>query len=46
MLFIQGNAISGAPIIKGRSQLPNLPMRIVITMKEIIMKAWAVMMML
>jgi hypothetical protein len=44
MLFIQGNAISGAPIISGTNQLPNLPIRIGITMKKIITKAWAVMM--
>jgi hypothetical protein len=44
MLFIRGNAISGAPIINGTSQLPNPPIRIGITMKKIITKAWAVMM--
>lgn len=42
MLFIRGNAISGAPIINGTSQLPNPPIRIGITMKKIITKAWAV----
>lgn len=41
-LFRRGNAISGAPSIKGTSQLPNPPMKIGITMKKIIMNAWAV----
>lgn len=42
MLFIRGNAISGAPNIKGTNQFPNPPMRIGITIKKIMMKAWAV----
>jgi hypothetical protein len=42
ILFIRGNAISGAPIISGTNQLLNLPIRIGITMKKIITKAWAV----
>jgi len=42
MLFIRGNAISGAVIIKGTSQLPNPPIIMGITMKKIITKAWAV----
>jgi hypothetical protein len=42
MLFIRGNAISGAPIISRTNQLPNPPIRIGITMKKIITKAWAV----
>lgn len=42
MLFIRGNAISGAPIISGTSQLPNPPIMIGITMKKIITNAWAV----
>lgn len=42
ILFIRGKAISGAPIIKGTSQLPNPPIMIGITMKKIITKAWAV----
>lgn len=42
MLFIRGNAISGAPIIKGTSQFPKPPIMIGMTMKKIIMKAWAV----
>jgi len=42
ILFIRGKAISGAPIIKGTSQFPNPPIIIGITMKKIIIKAWAV----
>lgn len=42
MLFIRGNAMSGAPIIRGNSQFPNPPIIIGITIKKIIMKAWAV----
>lgn len=36
MLFNRGNAISGAPNIKGISQLPNPPIIAGITMKKII----------
>lgn len=42
ILFIRGKAISGAPIIKGINQLPKPPIIIGITIKKIIMKAWAV----
>lgn len=42
ILFIRGNAMSGAPIINGTSQLPNPPIIIGITIKKIITKAWAV----
>lgn len=42
MLFIRGNAMSGAPIIRGTSQFPKPPIIIGITMKKIITKAWAV----
>ena len=42
MLFIRGNAISGAPIIRGISQFPNPPIMIGITIKKIITKACAV----
>lgn len=42
MLFIRGNAISGAPNIIGINQLPNPPIIIGITIKKIIIKAWAV----
>jgi len=41
-LFNRGNAISGAPIIKGKIQLPNPPIIAGITIKKIIIKAWAV----
>jgi hypothetical protein len=39
ILFIRGNAISGAPIIIGTSQLPNPPIIMGITIKKIIIKA-------
>jgi hypothetical protein len=42
MLFIRGNAMSCAPIIIGTNQLPNPPIKIGITIKKIITKAWAV----
>jgi len=42
ILFIRGKAISGAPIIKGTSQFPKPPIIIGITIKKIIIKAWAV----
>lgn len=42
MLFMRGNAMSGAPIMSGTSQFPNPPIIIGITMKKIITKAWAV----
>lgn len=42
ILFIRGNAMSGAPIIKGTSQLPKPPIITGITIKKIITKAWAV----
>lgn len=42
MLFIRGNAISGAPIIRGMSQLPKPPIMMGITMKKIMTNAWAV----
>jgi hypothetical protein len=41
-LFNLGKAISGAPIIKGKSQFPKPPTNTGITIKKIIMKAWAV----
>ncbi len=34
--------MSGAPIIKGRSQFPNPPINTGITKKKIIKNAWAV----
>ena len=42
MLFIRGNAISGAPIIRGISQFPKPPIIIGITIKKIITNACAV----
>lgn len=42
ILFIRGKAISGALIMRGTSQLPNPPIIMGITMKKIIIKAWAV----
>jgi len=42
MLFIRGNAISGAPSIRGTNQFPKPPIKIGITIKKIITKAWAV----
>lgn len=42
ILFNRGNAISGAPSIKGTNQFPNPPIRIGITIKKIIIKACAV----
>jgi len=42
MLFILGNAISGAPIINGTNQLPKPPIKVGITMKKIINIAWPV----
>jgi hypothetical protein len=42
ILFIRGNAISGAPIKRGTNQLPNPPIKIGITMKKIIKIACAV----
>ena len=42
ILFIRGNAISAAPNIKGISQLPNPLIKIGITIKKIMIKAWAV----
>jgi hypothetical protein len=46
MLFIRGKAMSGAIIIIGTSQFPNPPIMMGITMKKIMMKAWAVTMVL
>lgn len=42
ILFNRGKAISGAPSIRGTSQLPNPPIKIGITIKKIIIKACAV----
>lgn len=42
ILLRRGNAISGAPNINGRSQLPNPPINTGITRKKIIKNACAV----
>ncbi len=42
ILFNRGKAISGLPIKIGTNQLPNAPIKIGITIKKIIIKAWAV----
>lgn len=39
MLFIRGNAMSGAPIISGTNQFPKPPIMIGITIKKIMTKA-------
>lgn len=46
MLLRRGKAISGAPSISGRSQLPNPPIMMGITRKKIIKNACAVTMVL
>lgn len=42
MLFLRGNALSGAPMRIGTKTLPNPPIRIGLTLKKIIRKACAV----
>jgi len=42
ILLSRGNAMSGAPNIRGTNQFPNPPIMIGITIKKIIIKAWAV----
>ena len=42
ILLRRGKAISGDPSIKGTNQLPKHPIKIGITIKKIITKAWAV----
>jgi hypothetical protein len=39
ILFIRGNAISGAPNIRGTNQFPNPPIIMGITIKKIITNA-------
>lgn len=41
-LLRRGKAMSGAPSISGKSQLPNPPINTGMTKKKIIRKAWAV----
>ena len=43
ILFMRGNAMSGAPIISGTNQLPNPPISAGMTRKKIMMTPWAVM---
>ena len=42
MLFMRGNAMSGAPIISGTNQLPKPPIIAGITMKKIMISPCAV----
>ena len=41
MLFMRGNAMSGAPIISGTNQLPKPPISAGMTMKKIMIRPWA-----
>src|SRR5215471_12242848 len=40
MLFMRGNAMSGAPIMSGTNQLPKPPIMAGITMKNTMMRPW------
>ena len=42
ILFIRGNAMSGAFTMRGTSQFPKPPIMVGITKKKIMIKAWAV----
>ena len=42
MLFMRGNAMSGAPICSGTNQLPKPPIMAGITMKNTMMRPWPV----
>ena len=42
MLFMRGNAMSGAITIRGTNQLPKPPIIVGMTKKKIMIKAWAV----
>jgi hypothetical protein len=42
MLFIRGKAISGVPIMSGTKKFPKPPIIVGITIKKIMMNAWAV----
>ena len=42
MLFMRGNAMSGAPIMRGTNQLPKPPISAGITMKNTMMSPWPV----
>jgi len=39
MLFLRGNALSGAPISSGTNQLPKPPIRVGLTLKKILRNA-------
>jgi hypothetical protein len=41
-LFIRGNTRSGTPSIRGINQFPKPPIKIGITIKKIIRRAWEV----
>ena len=43
ILFMRGKAMSGAPIISGTNQLPKPPIIAGMTMKNTMMRPWAVM---
>ena len=42
ILFMRGNAMSGAPIINGTIQLPKPPIKAGITMKNTMINPWPV----
>ena len=42
MLFIRGNAMSGAPIMSGTIQLPNPPIIAGMSVKKIMIRPWLV----
>ena len=42
MLFMRGNAMSGAPIISGTNQLPKPPIIAGMTMKNTMIRPWPV----
>jgi hypothetical protein len=42
ILFMRGNAMSGAPIMIGTNQLPNPPIMAGMTMKNTMIRPWAV----
>ena len=42
MLFMRGNAMSGAPMCRGTNQLPKPPIIAGITMKNTMMRPWPV----
>ena len=42
ILFMRGNAISGAPIISGTNQFPNPPIIAGMTMKKTMIRPWPV----